>query len=65
MHLKNLDTSPLKVFAFGLRCRQSWLVCRQLGPFVDSSVLSDLAKVSWKCVPLVDNASANGPGGRL
>ena len=61
MHLNFSDTSPLKVFAFCLRCRQSRLVCRQLGPFVDSNVISELAEDSPICVPLVDAASANGP----
>jgi hypothetical protein len=60
MHLNFSDTSPLKVFAFCLRCRQSRLVCRQLGPFVDSNVISELAEDSQICVPLVDAASANG-----
>ena len=61
MHLNFLDTSPLKVFAFCLRCRQSRLVCRQVGPFVDFNVISELAEVSRIRVPLVDAASPNGP----
>ena len=64
MHLNFSDTSPLKVFAFCLRCRQSWLVCRQLGPFVDFNVVSKLAAVSWIRVPFVDAASPNGPSER-
>jgi hypothetical protein len=60
MHLKFLDTSPLKVFAFCLRCRHSWSVCRQLGTLVDLNVVSELREDSRKCVSFVDTASTNG-----